>query len=138
MNQHRFPPGVAAFERNRQHHAQLQRAIGAKPGDVPCNGCTICCQSDAIRLLPGDDPSQYQTVPHPLAPGQLMLDHQQDGSCIYLGTEGCTIHDRRPRMCRDMDCRAVALALNYTQARKNKGMPLAVWRRGKELLKGGK
>ncbi len=33
--------------------------------DVPCGGCTLCCHNDAVRLLPSDDPSQYQTEPHP-------------------------------------------------------------------------
>lgn len=74
-------------------------------GPVPCNGCTRCCQGDAVRLLPDDDPTQYETRPHFLDASQLMLAHRADGACIYCGPLGCTLYARRPRMCRDMDCR---------------------------------
>ncbi len=105
---------------------------------VPCNGCTRCCHGDAVRLLPGDDASQYQTVPHPSLPGERMLAHQANGDCVYLGKDGCTIHDRSPRMCRQMDCRVIAQRVSWTQARKldaNGRLPMAIWRRGRDLLK---
>jgi hypothetical protein len=102
---------------------------------VPCNGCTRCCQGDALRLLPEDDASQYQTVPHWLNPAELMLDHKSNGDCIYLTDTGCGIHDRRPRMCRELDCRILAMQLTYTKARKMH--ILTVWARGKELLREG-
>src|SRR3990167_3882431 len=85
---------------------------------VPCNGCTLCCKGDSLRLLPEDDPKQYQTVPHNYFQGQLMLDHKPNGDCIYLGDTDCTIHERRPQMCREMDCRVLATQLTWTQARK--------------------
>lgn len=106
--------------------------------DVPCNGCTLCCQGDAVRLLPQDDPTRYQTEFHPYVPGALMLAHKDDGDCIYLGPAGCTIHDTRPLMCREMDCRKIAAQLSLTGA---KGLDMLgaikmdVWRRGRELLK---
>lgn len=28
-----------------------------------------------------------------------------EGNCIYLGADGCTIHDRAPFICRIFDCR---------------------------------
>lgn len=62
---------------------------------VPCAGCTLCCRTDAIRLLPDDDASQYQTEPHPHHPGSLMLAHKADGSCIYLTEAGCGINAAR-------------------------------------------
>ena len=99
---------------------------------VPCNGCTLCCRGDAIRLLPADDPSQYETEPHDRYPGQLMLAHKANGDCVYLGESGCAIHDRSPLMCREMDCRNVARALSYTQARKL-GNVIHVWKKGKSL-----
>jgi len=107
------------------------------PGVVPCNGCTLCCRGDMVRLLPGDFPSEYQTEPHPLFPGQLMLAHKPNGNCVYLGKGGCTIHETKPIMCRTFDCRNIARALTYTQARKFKGIRLTVWKKGKELLKQG-
>ncbi len=105
---------------------------------VPCNGCTLCCHNDAIRLLPGDDPDQYETQPHHYMPGQLMLKHKPNGDCIYLGESGCSIHDRRPRMCKRMDCRTIARVFTWTQVRKmerRNAIKMAVWQRGKELLK---
>lgn len=110
-------------------------------GNVPCNGCTRCCRGDAIRILPDEDPAAWKTVPHPLAPGARMLAHKPNGDCTYLSDEGCSIQETKPRMCREMDCRNLASALNYTQARKlaKAGrLPIAVWQRGRDLLKGDK
>ena len=101
--------------------------------DVPCGGCTLCCHNDMIRLLPEDDSSLYQTVPHTYLSGALMLDHKQNGDCVYLGGGGCTIQETKPLMCKEMDCRKIAGQLGYTQARKM-GV-IHVWRRGKQLLK---
>jgi len=104
---------------------------------VPCNGCTRCCHGDAVRLLPGDDPDEYQTEPHPALSGERMLAHQANRDCIYLGKGICTIHGRQPQMCREMDCRVIAQRVPWTQARKldaNGRLPMAIWRRGRELL----
>ena len=101
-------------------------------------GCVRCCKGDAIRLLPGDDTASYKTVPHDRFANQLMLAHKPNGDCIYLGDGGCTIHPRRPQMCREMDCRLIALSLTYTQARKIKYFPITIWQRGKELLRAEK
>lgn len=108
---------------------------GMKVGDVPCNGCVRCCVGDAVRILPVDDATQYEVVPHDTRPGELMLDHTLDGNCIYLDEDiGCTIHNRKPQMCRELDCRLLARRFNYTQARKMKNFPMPVWLRGRELL----
>lgn len=77
---------------------------------VPCDGCTACCHFDLVVLHPaeGDDPSQYQTVKavHPLSGKPILaLARQANGDCIYLGPQGCTIHDRAPLICREFDCR---------------------------------
>ena len=107
-------------------------------GQVPCNGCIRCCKSDAVRLLPDDDADSYLTEPHPLMLGALMLAHKDNLDCIYLGETGCTIHDRRPRQCREMDCRLLATQINFTQARrldKANKLKIGVWRMGKKLLK---
>lgn len=106
--------------------------------NVPCNGCTRCCHNDLIRLLPSDDPTQYRTIPHPYRRGAKALAHKPDGDCVYLGKNGCIIHATKPQMCREMDCRRIALALSWTQARKlgaQRRISIGVWRRGKELLR---
>lgn len=97
-----------------------------------------CCLGDAVRLLPGDDPSKYKTEPHPVFPSQLMLAHKPDGSCYYLGDKGCTIHATKPQMCREMDCRNLAKAFSWTQAKKLSragSLNMGVYRKGRELLK---
>lgn len=76
---------------------------------VPCNGCTLCCRLDLIVLHPerGDDPARYLTEPmeHPMTGKTVhVLKHGPDGWCIYLGQNGCTIHDRAPAICREFDC----------------------------------
>jgi hypothetical protein len=111
--------------------AQMQSA-------VPCDGCTRRCHNDLVRLLPGDNESQYLTQPHPALRGQLALAHKPNGDCVYLGERGCTIHDTKPRMCREMDCRNLARRFTFTQARKLSAsgrLPLVVWQRGKQLLR---
>lgn len=100
---------------------------------VPCNGCRLCCINDLVRILPHEDASRWQTVPHALRPGARMLAHKPDGSCTYLGESGCTIHDQpRPEQCVAMDCRNLATGMSWTQARRL-GV-VRVWRRGRELL----
>ena len=100
---------------------------------VPCNGCTLCCKGDAVRLLPGD--GFYWTEPHPTMEGEFMLAHKDNGDCIYLGDIGCTIHDKRPLMCREMDCRLIASKFTERQARRIPGMKMSVWLKGKEVSK---
>lgn len=112
--------------------------IIATAKNVPCGGCTRCCRSGIVRLLPGDDVSQYQTEPHPLKKGQLMLAHKPDGSCVYVTDKGCSIHGSQPIMCKQMDCRQIAATFGHTMARKyaKAGMlPMAVYERGRELLR---
>ena len=118
--------------------------IAALPANaVPCNGCTACCHGDAIRLLPGDVAESYRTAPHDRVPGALMLEHQPNGDCVYLGPiglgrRGCTIHWRKPLMCREFDCRTVAQGVSRVQALKLVSRGLLSWsvlRQGYRLLK---
>lgn len=107
------------------------------PGKVACNGCTKCCHGDAVRLLPGDDVSSYQTEQHPRVRSARMLAHKENGDCIYLGDSGCTIHERRPQMCRTMDCRLLAERIPPKLARsliRLNALQAGVYYRGKELL----
>ena len=104
---------------------------------VPCNGCTICCQGDAIRLEADDKASDYQTEPHPYIPGALMLAHKPNGECVYLNERGCSIHGRAPALCRIADCRSLALCLDYETARQLHLMgrlDIRVWQQGRKLL----
>ena len=106
--------------------------------EVPCNGCTLCCQGDAIRLLEEDDPGMYLTEPHPYIPGALMLAHKPNGDCIYISENGCGIHAYAPALCRAADCRALAFKYNFEMALKLHevgSIDLRVWDKGNELIK---
>jgi hypothetical protein len=108
------------------------------PYRVPCNGCTLCCHGDAVRILPGEDHTHWHTVPHDSLPGERMLAHHPNGDCVYLGTGGCNIHDDKPLQCGEMDCRRIAQSMSWTQARKLSvlgRLPLRIWRRGRDLLR---
>lgn len=101
--------------------------------DVPCNGCKRCCMGDAVRILPHEDASKWETVPHVLDKKSRMLAHKKDGSCHYLGEHGCSIQDDKPQICKEMDCRNIAKHITFTQARKYN--VVHVWQRGKDLLR---
>jgi Fe-S-cluster containining protein len=36
--------------------------------------------------------------------GANILKQIEDGSCIYLQSDKCSIHERRPRVCREFYC----------------------------------
>lgn len=76
---------------------------------VPCDGCTECCRNDTIHLLAerGDDLSAFMWH---WEHGKPVLDRKPNRDCIYLGSAGCTIHDRSPWVCRITDCREIFLA----------------------------
>ena len=71
--------------------------------DVPCDGCTACCESPVgVKLFPGiDDIASYRHE----EVGDEVLMETDEGGCIYLGEGGCTIYERRPVTCRFFDCR---------------------------------
>jgi len=105
---------------------------------VPCNGCSLCCRGDAIRLTEEDNPGDYITEPHSYIAGTLMLAHKPNGDCVYLIDSGCSIHDRAPLLCRSADCRSIALKYDFTtamQLHQIKRIDIRVWDKGNELLK---
>jgi hypothetical protein len=104
---------------------------------VPCNGCTLCCQGDAVRLEPEDLDAGYQTETHPYIPGALMIAHRPNGECVYLDEHGCSIHDRAPSLCRSADCRSVAVRFEFQSAMRLHRLgrlDIRVWDQGRKLL----
>jgi Fe-S-cluster containining protein len=78
--------------------------------NVPCNGCTACCQTDLIFIHPemGDDPNLYDVAPafNPLTnESGMALKHKPGGGCVYVTDKGCGIHGHQPAVCREFDCR---------------------------------
>jgi hypothetical protein len=105
--------------------------------EVPCNGCTFCCQGDAIKLEAEDLSMNYKTEPHPYIPGTLMIAHKPNGDCIYLDKNGCNIHNNAPSLCRSADCRAIALRISFEKARELHRigrLDIRVWDQGQKLL----
>jgi hypothetical protein len=105
--------------------------------EVPCNGCTLCCQGDAIKLEEEDLALNFQTEPHPYIPSTLMIAHKPNGDCVYLDEKGCSIHDHAPSLCRSADCRSIALRISFEKARELHRigrLDLRVWDQGQKLL----
>jgi hypothetical protein len=74
---------------------------------VPCNGCRMCCYHLRIEVEPQDDIRHLDIETH--EDGGQTLRRREDGSCVHLGPEGCTVYAHRPRGCRTYDCRLFSL-----------------------------
>jgi len=61
----------------------------------------------------GDVPAEYDHVIDGW--GAPALRRREDGSCVYLGSGGCTIWSRAPFLCRRFDCRSFYLRLTQEQ-----------------------
>lgn len=75
---------------------------------VDCGSCRKCCQNgQLIVLVRGlDDLTAFPLTHYTQINGQMMLvlDHKENGDCIYLGEAGCEIYGRHPTLCRAFDC----------------------------------
>jgi len=122
--------------------------LEAPRAQVPCNGCHECCRGgEVVTLFPeaGDDPSKYLTSDALMVDGTplIMLQHKPNGDCVYLGEQGCTIHDRAPAVCRAFDCRGFFLKLTRNERRRwgrdnpHKQRIFAAGRMRLQTLKGG-
>jgi uncharacterized protein len=91
-------------------------------------------------ILPekGDNAADYDTAMC-FTPGKeayLILNRHENGDCVYLGENGCTIHDRAPWVCREFDCRSIfknSDRAGRKLAVRNGDMPKAIFDRGREL-----
>ena len=85
--------------------------------DVPCGECVGCCTSSLFVHVAPDETRTLAVIPKRLlvrAPGRprghLLLGFADDGACPMLKARACSIYERRPRTCRDYDCRMLAAA----------------------------
>lgn len=90
---------------------------GERDADVPCGGCTACCQSSQFVHVEPDERDALAHIPAELlfpAPrlpeGHKVLGYDQHGRCPMLVDGGCSIYEHRPRACRTYDCRVFAAA----------------------------
>jgi Fe-S-cluster containining protein len=72
-----------------------------------CGRCTECCRFKKIQLNPYEiarmaDNRAISTTEFitQYTIGGTVLQSRPDGSCIFLKTEGCSIHNDRPLVCR--------------------------------------
>lgn len=85
--------------------------------DVPCDGCTACCESSQFVLVEPDENGARAHIPAELlfpAPGAptnfSLLPYDQHGRCPMLTDGACSIYEHRPRTCRAYDCRVLTAA----------------------------
>jgi len=115
-------------------HSLMERNV------VPCGGCHLCCRMmTPIHVERGDDPTQYDIAVcySPNKPPYLILNRKNNGDCIYLDENGCTIHDRAPWTCRTFDCRELFKASDRAGRRiaiKRGEVDARIFARGRELL----
>lgn len=81
--------------------------------DVPCGSCHACCHGELVQLTP-EEAKLYRTK---TVEGHVVLDQTPDGTCVYLTTEGCSIHGHAPRVCREFDCRQYFLCMTRRERR---------------------
>jgi Fe-S-cluster containining protein len=68
-----------------------------------------------LHPVHGDDVESYlfQVLGHrDTGDPVFALATDERGRCVYLGSSGCTIYDRRPFLCRSFDCRKHYLILS--------------------------
>ncbi len=75
-----------------------------------CGKCTSCCQwggdkNLAVKLVEEDLRLGIKGWVH--EDGSIrMFSNNDTGDCTYLDRDrGCTIHNRRPKACKEFDCR---------------------------------
>ncbi len=123
--------------------------------DVPCGSCRQCCRGNSMVMLladEGDDVASYEHEIISLPADRLgpladksgsgpILKRQPNGDCIYLGPDGCSIHDRAPVICRVFDCRGLVRSYSRQQIRTMIADGLLdrdIIDRGRKLLRGAR
>lgn len=79
----------------------------ASPFSYRCHGCSRCCREFRIQVNPYEifrlarhlHLSTTEFIAHHLENGPW-LRHKDDGTCVHLGTGGCSVHPARPLVCR--------------------------------------
>jgi len=85
--------------------------------EVPCHGCTACCASNQSLFLHPDQGDDVESYQHRVVTDRVtgnpvfLLATTTSGECVYLGSSGCSIYERRPLLCRSFDCRQYYLIL---------------------------
>jgi len=97
------------------HKKIFKQALAYALSMTKCDQCGTCCRLFAINLTEDEYKSgRYKTQFDFFPPvddfveaeltGANILQQKEDGSCIYLKDNKCSIHDDRPRSCREFFC----------------------------------
>lgn len=97
---------------------------------VICGDCSECCSGpnrNGVRLNPqwGDEVQRYR---YETRFDGVYLKQRDDGTCVYLESNGCSIYPVRPALCRVYDCRVIA-DLEETPERIRQAAKLAAIRK---------
>jgi len=73
-----------------------------------CNCCNRCCRHKDIQVNPFEllqiaealGLTTTEALNQFVQNEKPFLKQNSDGSCVFLGTQGCTIHSHRPGVCR--------------------------------------
>jgi Fe-S-cluster containining protein len=83
--------------------------------DVPCGGCTACCQASLFIAVGPEEADTLAHIPAELlfpAPGRpqghRIMGYDDHGRCPMLVDGACSIYEHRPEACRTYDCRIFA------------------------------
>lgn len=80
---------------------------------MKCSQCGVCCRLFLINLTEEEYRSgRYKTMFDEFVDdfeeaelvGANVLEQKEDGSCIYLKHNKCSIHSDRPQSCRPFFC----------------------------------
>ena len=82
---------------------------------MKCSACGVCCKLFLINLTEEEYKSgKYRTQFESFGLindfteaemcGANIIEQKEDGSCFYLKDGKCSIHDTRPKACREFFC----------------------------------
>ena len=80
----------------------------SSPFSYECRACSRCCRGKVIRLNPYDvarlaevcGTSTTEVLARWTSEGGATLARHSDGTCVFLGPHGCSVHPGRPLVCR--------------------------------------
>ena len=92
------------------------------PADVPCGECRLCC-SGVYEL---SEVHPYEKAALGLSVETPMLN-EPGKPCRFLSETGCSVHAKRPAMCRIFDCRMQALMPPSLELRFGYSLPVQAY-----------
>lgn len=99
-------------------------------GNVPCNGCTLCCKQDIPVTY-----TEWQFYKWKITvsdSGEGFLQRTPEGDCVYLKEDECSIYGDTPSACKRFDCREAASTIDKNSL-KNEQL-IKIWEKGRSFL----